>query len=77
MGRPGRLAEAARPCAGCAMRDSDKWDRGRPRGERAGRGARVAGSDDGQGSGRVKEHSEHNANNLPGRGKSPGHGLSC
>jgi hypothetical protein len=32
MGRPDRLAEVARPGAGCAMRDSDKWTGGARRG---------------------------------------------
>jgi len=106
MGRPGRLAEGARPGAGCAMRDSDKWDalpegghgpagqasrglRGPVRDARCvirtnGQGASAGGQARargpcgwdgcGPGGGLVKERMEHNANNLPGRGKSPGLG---
>ena len=49
MGWPDRLAEVARPGAGCALRDSDKWTGGRAQGDRPEHGARVAGTDAGRG----------------------------
>jgi hypothetical protein len=42
MGWPGRLAGVARPGAGCAMRDSDKWD-ALARGGGVGRPGRLTG----------------------------------
>jgi hypothetical protein len=68
MGRPVRLAEVARPGAGCAIRTNGQ-------GASAGGQSRARGPCgwDGwrPGGGLVKERNEHNWNNPPRRAKSP------